>query len=281
LTVLLIFFITYILLGDIVKKIISAISLLCLICFSFFYTDKVINMINKKDPLMIEISSIKSNYEVLPVNAYIEEDTVIPGIMGRVVDVDKSYEKMKTSGIFREDALVFKDILPSNSLINNVDKYIVKGNSSKKEVAIIVVLNGNYIDKINSIDNITVFVNHKDLNIENIRKIKEKEVYTYGDDGLYTSEILVSDNSLIDRISNNKSLYCLLRNKDSDILELCNSNNMYVVLPNIIGGYYEVKSNLSNGSIILLDGIREIDNIIRYIKSKGYNIVTLNKLVSE
>ena len=280
-TVLLIFFITYILLGDIVKKIISAISLLCLICFSFFYTDKVINMINKKDPLMIEISSIKSNYEVLPVNAYIEEDTVIPGIMGRVVDVDKSYEKMKTSGIFREDALVFKDILPSNSLINNVDKYIVKGNSSKKEVAIIVVLNGNYIDKINSIDNITVFVNHKDLNIENIRKIKEKEVYTYGDDGLYTSEILVSDNSLIDRISNNKSLYCLLRNKDSDILELCNSNNMYVVLPNIIGGYYEVKSNLSNGSIILLDGIREIDNIIRYIKSKGYNIVTLNKLVSE
>ena len=263
------------------KKIISAISLLYLICFSFFYTDKVINMINKKDPLMIEISSIKSNYEVLPVNAYIEEDTVIPGIMGRVVDVDKSYEKMKTSGIFREDALVFKDILPSNSLINNVDKYIVKGNSSKKEVAIIVVLNGNYIDKINSIDNITVFVNHKDLNIENIRKIKEKEVYTYGDDGLYTSEILVSDNSLIDRISNNKSLYCLLRNKDSDILELCNSNNMYVVLPNIIGGYYEVKSNLSNGSIILLDGIREIDNIIRYIKSKGYNIVTLNKLVSE
>ena len=43
-----------------VRKIISTISLLCLICFSFFYTDKVINMINKKDPLMVEISNIKS-----------------------------------------------------------------------------------------------------------------------------------------------------------------------------------------------------------------------------
>jgi hypothetical protein len=264
-----------------VKKIIKVMSILGFVCFSFFYTERVMNIINEKDPLMIEIVNIKSSYEVLPVNAYIEDDTVIPGIMGREVDVNKSYQNMKISGVFIEDALVFNDILPSSSLNNNIDKYIVKGNGNKKEVAIIVILNNKYIDKINSIDDVTIFVNHKDLNIESIKKIKEKEVYTYGNDGLYTLEILVSDNSLIDRISNNKSLYCLLRKKNSETLKLCNDNNMYVVLPNIIGGYYEVKSNLSNGSVILLDSINDIDNIIRYIKSKGYNIVTLSKLINE
>jgi len=281
LTVLLIFFITYILLGDIVKKIIKSISLLCLICFSFFYTDKVINMINKKDPLMMEIFNIKSNYEVLPVDAFIEDDTVIPGVIGRKVDINKSYENMRISGIFREDALVFKDILPSSSLSNNMDKYIVKGNNNKKEVAIIMIFNNNYIDEINQIDNITVFVNHKDLNIENIKKIKRKEIYTYGNKGEYNSEMLISDNILINRITNNKSSYCLVESKNNEILNICNSNNMYVVLPNIVGGYYEVKNSLSNGSIIFLDKINDIDNIIRYINSKGYNIITLSKLLTE
>lgn len=263
------------------KKIISMLSLLCLICFSFFYTDKVINMINKKDPLMIEISSVKSNYEVLPINAFIEDDTIIPGIIGKEVDINKSYENMKIGGIFREDALVFKDILPSSSLNNNKDKYIIKGNGNKKEVSIIIIFNDNYVDVINQIDNVTVFVNHKDLSIENIRKIKEKEVYTYGNKGEYNSEIIISDNALINRLSNNKSLYCLVSSKNSGVLNTCKDNDMYVVLPNITGGYYEVKNNLSNGSIILLDKINDIDNVIRYINSKGYNIVSLSKLLSE
>lgn len=263
------------------RKIINTLSLLCLICFSFFYTDKVMNMINKKSPLMVEISSIKSNYEVLPVNAFVDQDTVIPGVMGREVDVNKSYNKMKHSGIFREEELIFKDILPSSSLSNNKDKYIVKGNSNKKEVAVITVFNNSYIDKINQINDITIFINHKDLNIENIRKIKEKEIYTYGNKGEYNSEILISDNTLINRIANNKSLYCLVNNRNNEVLNICNSNDMYVVLPNIIGGYYEIQNNLSNGSIILLDKINDIDNVIRYINSKGYNIVALSKLLNE
>lgn len=279
--VLLILIDTYILLGDIVNKIIKGISLLCLICFSFFYTEKIMDMINKKDPLMEEISNMKSSYDVLPVNAVIEEDTIVPGIIGREVDVNKSYENMKLSGIFREDALIFKDILPSNSLNNNMDKYIVKGNGNKKEVALIVVFNSNYINKLNKIDNITVFFNHKDLDVDNIKKIKENEIYTYGDSGVYTPEILLSDNSLINRTSNNKSLYCLVKNKNREKLDMCNDNGMYVVFPNIIGGYYEIKNSLSNGSIILLDKFNEIDNVVRYINSKGYIIVTLSELISE
>lgn len=238
-------------------------------------------MINKKDPLMIEISSVKSNYEVLSVNAFVDDDTIIPGIIGKEVDVNKSYENMKLSGIFREDALVFKDILPSSSLSNNKDKYIIKGNGNKKEASIILVFNKNYIDKINKIDNITVFVNHNDLNTENIKKLKENEVYTYGNKGEYNSEIIISDNALINGVANNDSLYCLTSSKNSEVLNVCKDNDMHVILPNIIGGYYEVKNNLSNGSIIFLNNMNDIDNVVRYINSKGYNIVPLSRLLSE
>ena len=43
------------------KKVIEGFSLLFLTCFSFYYTDKVINMVNKNDPLMIEIISVKES----------------------------------------------------------------------------------------------------------------------------------------------------------------------------------------------------------------------------
>lgn len=279
--VLLILFVTYILLGDLMKKIIEGTFLVFLVCFSFFYTEEVINIINKKDPLMIEIVNVKYNYEILPVNVTIEDDTVIPGLNGREIDVEKSYDNMKVSGIFREEALVFKDLFPNNRLENNRDKYIVKGSGSKKQIAILTIFNTNYIKKIKEIDNATIFVNHKDLTISNINKLKDNEIYTYGNNGIYTKEILTSDNALINGLSNNKSIYCLIKDKDGDILRMCDENNMYTVIPNVIGGYYEVKSNLSNGSIILLNCLNDVENIIRYIKSKGYEIVTLSQLLSE
>lgn len=279
--VLLILLFTYILLGGLMKKILEGIFLVFLTCFSFFYTDKVINMINKKDPVMIEIVNVKSDYDVLPVNAVIEENTIIPGINGKEIDVSKSYENMKSGGIFREDALIFKDLYPSSSLKDNIDKYIVKGNSSKNEVALVYVLNNNYIDNVKKIDNITIFINHKDLNISNINLLKDKEIYTYGNNGVYNEEIITSDNTLINRMSNNNSKYCLVKDKDDSVLEVCNKSNMYVVLPNIIGSYYDVKNNLTSGSIILLNNLNDIDSIVKYIKSKGYNIVTLSNLLSE
>ena len=107
------------------KNIIKTISLLVLVCFSFFYTDKVMNIINQKDPLMIKIESLKEEYEVEPVNAMLDQDTIIPGINGRQIDVLKSYEEMKSSGIFREELLVYKDLYPSSLLSNNKDKYII------------------------------------------------------------------------------------------------------------------------------------------------------------
>lgn len=261
-------------------KIIRIILVLLLVCFSFYYTDKVMNLLNNKDPLMIKINNIKEDYEILPVNALIEEDTIIPGKKGLEIDIDKSYENMKLGGIFREESLIYKDVIPSSSINNNKDKYIIKG-SNKKEVSILIIYNDRDYNKIKDNNNITIYLNHKDINTNNINKLKDKEIYTYGNNGIYNNSILENDNTLINRLSNNKSKYCLLKEKNIEYLNICNKNNMMVVIPNIQGNYLDIKNNLSNGSIILLEDITNIEIITKYIISRGYKITPLSKILEE
>lgn len=230
---------------------------------------------------MMEISSIKDEYEVMPVNAIIEDNTIVPGLKGRKIDLDKSYDEMRVGGVFREDALVYKDIYPSNTLSNNKDKYIIKGNNNKNKVALLYILNSNEFEALINLDNITLFISHNYLTINNINRLKNKEIYTYGNNGIYTDKVLTIDNAIIERASKNKSIYCLAKEKNKDILEICNKKNMYVVLPNIIGNYMEIKNNLSNGSIILLNNLNNIQVITKYINSKGYEMVALSELLEE
>lgn len=229
---------------------------------------------------MKEIDNLKDNYKVLPVNALVEDNTIIPGIKGREVNIEKSYDNMKSMGIFIEEYLVYNDILPSELLSNNKDKYIIKGNNASNKVSLILLGESNNIDKINK-DNLTIFLNHKDISIDNIKKLDKVSIYTYGNNGIYTEEILSNDNIIINRLKNNKSIYCLSKEKDSDILNICNKKGMYVVIPSIIGNYIDIKNNLSNGSIIFLNDISNLDIIIKYITSKGYKIVPLEELLIE
>ena len=273
---------TYILIGGLMKNIFNYFFLISLVFFSFFYTDKVINIINKKDPLMVEITKQKDKYKVEPTEAIITENTVIPGIEGKEIDVDKSYEKMKIEGVFREQSIIYNKVTPTNSISNNKDKYIIKGNNNKQEVSIIVIVDkNNTIDKIYNIDNITLFIDSKYLTIDNLNKIKSKDIYSYGNKGVYNNELLLSDNTLIKRKNNKVPLYCLSKEKNEDTLNICNNNDMYVVIPNIVGDLLNIKKSLSKGSIILLEDLNNINLIIRYINSKGYQIVPLGTLLKE
>ena len=273
---------TYILIGGLMKNIFNYFFLISLVFFSFFYTDKVINIINKKDPLMVEITKQKDKYKVEPTEAIITENTVIPGIEGKEIDVDKSYEKMKTEGVFREQSIIYNKVTPTNSISNNKDKYIIKGNNNKQEVSIIVIVDkNNTIDKIYNIDNITLFIDSKYLTIDNLNKIKSKDIYSYGNKGVYNNELLLSDNTLIKRKNNKVPLYCLSKEKNEDTLNICNNNDMYVVIPNVVGDLLNIKKSLSKGSIILLEDLNNINLIIRYINSKGYQIVPLSTLLKE
>lgn len=278
------------------KNIIKLLGLIVLITFSFFYTDKVINVIREEDTIMIELQNKKDLYKIDAINANISDNTIIPGLNGRVVNIDKSYKQLKQVGTFNKNSLVYDNITPSVSITNNKDKYIVKGNSIKQMVSIIFILeNNNYLDSINQISlnkdiTFNFFVDYNYL-IENTTTIKElanNEFYTYGSNGKYTPDNLLFSNNLISRISNNSAIYCLNEKKDNTMLELCNKNDLYTITPTLVikdNAYNKIKNNLESGSIILLkmtkDNVNNLELIIDYIKGKGMKIEGLSKLLTE
>ena len=277
----------------ILKNILKTIGLLSLIVFSFFYTEKVITVISEKDPIMIKINDLKDSFKIDEVNAIIDNNTIIPGIYGKEVDIDKSYNNMKKVGLYNEMLYAYKEIKPSISLNDNKDKYIIKGNPNKLNVAIIIKLvNEIKLDEITSKISkkeipINFFIDYTYLNnnINEVYKLKNSYLYSYGDNGIYTPEVLIFSNNILEHISKKKALFCLSEEDNSKTINLCSNNDMYTIKPNIIGNYDTIKNNLESGSIILLEAsskmIIEFDNIINFINAKGYNIVSLEKLIDE
>ena len=277
------------------KKIFQTIGLLTLICFSFFLTDKTVSVIKEQDELMITLLSKKDKYSIQPINAIINNNTIIPGINGKELDINKSYTNLKKNGYYHENLLIFKDIIPNVSIKNNKNKYIIKANDSKKEIAILFTIdNKNKLDQILPvIKNIKVSlfidVDYLINNISEIRAISNiHEIYNYGYRGNYTESLLTFGNNLIERNVKNKSQYCLIKKEQEELLKVCQSSNNYTILPNIItknNPYTEVKNNISNGSIILLEvntiTIKELPSIISLIKGKGYQIVGLSTILNE
>ena len=278
------------------KKIINAIFAIFLMIFSFYYTDKSIDLIRQSDPIMRQIKSSSSKYKVEAVNAKVEGNTIIPGVVGVDVDYAASYKKMKSYGTYNESLTVFKEIKPTVSVDDYYDKYISSGNGVKHHIAL-------------------VFPVTRDSNISNIVDIlKEKGVTaTFFLDGLwyennlnYVStlipfelELLSYDNrydeiyfsSSINSLASltSRSLkYCYAEYDNKQVLELCSRLGLHTIIPTVKVGNYpysEIKKRLRASDIISLPVNSstevELPVVIDYIKQKGYNLVTLEDLLRE
>ncbi len=268
-------------------KIIKLIGLVCLFCFTFFYTDKIITVTKDQDEIMVKIKEFQKNNIQKPINAKIEDDTIIPGQRGKNVNIESSYQVMKKIGYFEESKIIYEDIYPEISIYNNYNKYIIEGNSKEKKVSLLYIINNsNTINNILSIsknNKINFFIDSSYLNnnISIIDKLKEYEIYNYGNNGTYTKDNLIITNNIINNKSNNKSIYCLFLKKDPTSLNQCTNSKMHSIIPNVTGNYVDIKKNLKNGSIILINNSQELNNIIEYITSKGYEIVPLSQLIFE
>ena len=274
------------------KETIKMIGLITLICFSFFYTDKVINVINEQDPIMIKINEVKDKYNIPSINATTTKDTIIPGINGQEVDVEKSYNNMREIGIFKSNLLIYKEISPEITLSENYDKYIISGNNKINNVSIVMTITSSNINKLSELNNqnLNLFIDNDTLtkNLSNIKKLQNTSIYPYGNNGTYEEDILTISNNLLDKNVNNKPLYCLATIKNSQTLKKCQNKKMHTIIPSINGennAYNVIKNNIKNGSIIYLKTdsktLEELNEIINYITSKGYHIVSLEKLLSE
>ena len=278
--------------GDILKNVIKTIGLISLICFSFFYTETIIDVVWQQDDIMIKINNEKDNYKIEPTPAIVTKDTITLGLNGCEVDVEKSYKEMKQIEIYKDILLSYKQIQVDNSISKIYDKYIVKANNKLKNIALIFVINNeNDLKQLLTIKDvyINIFIDYK-LLANNLKELKKDNysVYPYTQDQKYTKDILVYANNLINNNFNNKSLYCITDTKNITTLNTCKKQKMHTIYPTIITNnhaYNNIKNNITNGSLILLEAntktIDEFPQIINFIVSKGYKILSLDQILSE
>ena len=110
------------------RKIYKYFGLIVLMIFSFYYTDKLVLLVQENNPIMKKIEDEKSKLDVSYVNAIIENDRIIPGKNGLEINDKKSFSLMKSFGTFNSYYLVYEQVKPKISLENNKDKIITSGN---------------------------------------------------------------------------------------------------------------------------------------------------------
>lgn len=284
--------------GDTLKKIFEGIGLLSLVCFSFFYTSKISTVIKDNDDIYKQIKEIESQYKMEAIDAKIDGNTIIPGLSGSEIDIDKSYEKMKKINSFNTNLLVYKSIKPNISITNIYDKYIISGNKNKKQVALLFLVEEN--DDIKPILNIldereveaTFYIdgNWFEKNNELVFNIFELG-HNIGNLGYsYNYNVANIDwmNNIITKVVGQKNNYCYNTVEDQTAIGVCSSNKSYTIRPNIIvknNPLIEVKSNLNNGSIIALSvnetTIKQLPIVLDYINSKGLEMVNIERLIEE
>ena len=267
------------------KRYLEYFGFVILAIFSFFYTAKTSMVIKNMDDIMIKIKEEKDNNSISPIDSYIDGDTIVPGISGREVNINASYDAMKKVGIYSSSLLVYNKIKPNISIFNNYNKYIIKGNSKKNQVSLIFKVDNdsinqvvNILDKYNAKANFfsKYELNDSILNLvskgHNVGSISNKEWLS----------------TLVMKVANQKYGYCYLEDKDKEILDMCSMNKYFVIMPSIITKNtptLTIKKNLESGLIISMDlnkeVINELEFIIRYIKSKGLDIVNLETLLEE
>lgn len=277
-----------------VKKTFEYIGIFSLFIFSFIFTEKTATVIKEQDEIMIKIKEVSHNYYKEPIEAIIVDDTIIPGISGEKVNISDSYYKMKKMGLFNETLLVIDKIKPKYLLKDNRNKFIIGGSKSKKSVSLIFLVKDNekidnvldILDNNNVSANIFVGGSFMENNNGFINIISKKHLIgnlSYNMD--YTNPDFIWMSTIIKKFNDN---YCYTENLNKEILNICSKNKSYTIVPSMIirnKPFMNITKGLSNGSIISFyinnDILKELDMVIKEIKSKGYEILKLSELLFE
>lgn len=256
------------------KNYFKIIGLIFFIFLSFYYTDKVALIVQNNNPIVKEINRQKKRYEITPVNAKIDGFTIIPGIAGKSVNVIKSFKNMKKLGEFNEYYLIYDEIYPSTSIINNLDKIIVSGNKTKKKITFIIknnniikdyFVNNNIKGNILFTENMKIENNKLEYINSETNKVKFENV-----------ESLLNNNKI------NKNI-CVIENN----LSICKEFKKYLVMPYITlssSNIIEVKNYIKSGAIVLIKStakLRDLKILIKQVNYLDYKIVYLSELISE
>lgn len=275
-----------------IKDIVIAILLLV---FSFYYTNKAVEIVQNVDPIMKQIKSTEAKYEVKARNAQIIGNKIIPGINGLEIDYQTSYSKMKKYGAYNEALTTFKETNPKISVENFYDKYLTRGNTKEKSVAIVFKsLDISDSKKISDILNkkkikATFFIDGAVLekNLDLVLAMKNMEIELLNYNGSIDRNFFESAKNYLETITKRKSKYCYTEYNNKELLDLCSSLKMHTIIPTLKIDkhlFAEVKENLSNSIIIAMSSNIDIEELLMvgdYIKMRGYKFLFLDELLSE
>lgn len=252
-------------------KYFKLIGIMSLLVFSFYLTDLATEFAINSNPLMQTIKDNSKNYNTTSVNAIINDNTIIPGIKGKVVNEMESFLNMKDFGSFNSNYLLYDFIEPEVSLNNNKEKIIISGNKKLRQVTLLV--------------RDTKLIEYLKNN-----KYKYTKLIKY-DDLLDKDNVNIESDRLkfldIDTLLNKKELnnkICIL---DYSNIENCKKKKYYIVKPNIVIKNSNMVSNINNidnGSIIYISDNLSLDNlkmIINLIKRKDMKLVYLSEMIKE
>ncbi len=277
------------------NKIFYRLLIILLMIFSFYYTNKMIEFLKEKDPIMKDIKKTSYKYKEDSTDALIVGNNIIPGKKGKDIDYKKSYSKMKQYGMYNEVLTVLKDVKPVISIDDNYDKYIISGNREKRSVSLVFkVYKDTNIDGILDIlrdekieANFFIDGTYLENNISKIKNMKNHELGILSYDNSYDKSLFETSISYLENIYEKDVKYCYSEN-NMEVLNLCSKLKLHTIMPSLIiknNLYREVKSNLDNSLIISIDvnnyNIKELKVTIDYIKGKGYKILLLSDLLSE
>jgi len=250
------------------SKLFKVILTIILFLISINYTNKIIIYFQKKDPLMKEIINKQDDYYIKPINAVITKNFIIKEVNGRKIDIKKSYQKMKSLGIFNENLLVYENVLPKVSYLNKYDKVIIPRYPINNISLVFEIsdegtfYNTNKILVDNGIEASIIFENVNndfDINKSNFKNILST-TYNNGID------YCISFNTTVNNDCKNNKKYTLLVKENIISNNFLNNTKKAINNHNNIIIYRFNSNNLSN-----------LNTIIKYLKSNNYNITSALK----
>jgi len=256
------------------KRFFEYIGLVAIILVSFYYTNRLALLIQNQNPIMRSIKEVATKEKNQYVNAQIQGDNIIPGLNGFEVNIERSFIKMRRSGIFSQHNLVWSETKPSISLAENKEKIIIKGNRNKNAVAFIIGNNEDVKSYFTSNNIPASLISYTDsYQNENLELLNGEE----------NKNEFNNMESILNKDKKNVHI-CLVNNQNKDI---CLRNKKYLVKESIslnLNNLVDIRSNITSGSIILITQnarVSDVNILVRQVRFQGLKILPLSELISE